>query len=330
MATARSGNKQSFLPALARKRSSQRRRRFPRSLGSKRNAFSRRSLGNVRAELVCFPRSLGSKKEGKIAVVGAGHMGSALAAGLLQGGVSPKRLIVADRSLPKTEPFFKRGATTALNAWYPTDWGHIIFLAVKPDSAADTLAHMKPYLKGKVLVSMVAGLSLKKLQTLAGDGAHVARIMPNLPVRYGAGVVGVCFDTSMPQRERRKLLRIMEGLGLIFEVKREADLELLTVLSGSGPGTVSYLIDAMASFGEKNGFSKKDAERLARETFHGTVAYLKESGVSARSMQKSVATKGGVTEVILREFSKAGVERGLARGLRKGSEKIRAMRRARA
>ena len=303
MAMARSGNKRSFLPALARKPSSPGLEGFPRSLGSKNKKF-------------------------RVAVVGAGHMGRALAEGLLKSGIKPKDLIVADRSLTKTEFFWKRGVGIALNAWYPTHRSRVVFLAVKPDSAEETLTEMKPYLAGKTLVSLVAGLPLKKIRTLVGRAVAVVRIMPNLPVACGAGVVGVFFSPSLSHKERKNIRGIVEGLGILVEAKRESDLETLTVLSGSGPGVVSYLINSLASFGRKAGLSQADAEKLAQETFRGTVLYAREFGISPSSLERAVATKGGVTEAIIKEFRKNGVGEKLARGLKKGIARVRAMRRA--
>lgn len=273
-------------------------------------------------------RSGNNIRRPRLAVVGAGHMGKALAEGLLVSGVRPKDLIVADRSLAKTTTFFKRGAETALNAWYPADWGDIIFLAVPPDAAEEALALMKPYLKGKILVSLVAGLPLKKLQTLAGRGVKVARIMPNLPVAYGSGVIGIFFGASTPFMARKKVTDILHGLGTTIIVQREADLETVTILSGSGPGVVVYLIDALQQFGIRKGLSRSDAAKLVQETFKGTVVYLTNTGMSASSVQTSVATKGGVTEAILKEFDTAKVKAGLLRGMKKGMARIRKMRRA--
>lgn len=273
-------------------------------------------------------RSGNSIRRPRLAVIGAGHMGKALAEGLLLNGVRPKDLIVADRSLAKTNAFFKKhGTETALNAWYPADWGDIIFLAVPPASAEEALALMKPYLKGKILVSLVAGLPLKKLQTLAGRDVHVARIMPNLPVAYGSGVIGVFFGASTPFMARKRLMEILDGLGTTIIVQREADLETVTILSGSGPGVVAYLIDALQQFGIRKGLSRSDAAKLVQETFKGTVVYLTNIGMSASSVQTSVATKGGVTEAILKEFDTAKVKAGLLRGMKKGMARIRTMRR---
>ena len=67
-------------------------------------------------------------------------MGSALAEGILLSGVPPTRLMVSDRSLAKTKSFWKRKVGTALNAWFPTRWGDIVFLAVRPDAVPETVA----------------------------------------------------------------------------------------------------------------------------------------------------------------------------------------------
>ena len=112
----------------------------------------------------------------RITVIGGGHMGSALAQGLVNAGVPRSRITVSDNS---------RGNLAAAKS---ADW---IFLAVKPSVVVSVLADITGTLEGKTIISLAAGVSVKAMKKrLHGVNCSIARIMPNIPVAYGEGVIG--------------------------------------------------------------------------------------------------------------------------------------------
>src|SRR3989338_1498872 len=107
----------------------------------------------------------------RITVIGGGHMGPALAQGLVNAGVPRSRITVSDNS---------RGNLAAAKS---ADW---IFLAVKPSVVVSVLADITGTLEGKTIISLAAGVSVKAMKKrLHGVNCSIARIMPNIPVAYG-------------------------------------------------------------------------------------------------------------------------------------------------
>jgi pyrroline-5-carboxylate reductase len=116
---------------------------------------------------------------------------------------------------------------------------------------------------------------------------------------------------------------MMSGLGLLVETKNDAELDVLTLISGCGPGVVAYLVDALAENARRLGIQEAGGEQVAFQTFKGTLAYMEENKIAAKRLADSVATKGGVTEMILETLTKKGLKKNLATALSEGHRRIK-------
>ena len=242
----------------------------------------------------------------KITIVGAGHMGTALAKGLVRGGVPKSSVVLIDKG----------------DVVSPVGAASIVFLAVKPSVVPEALRGIRHLLKGKLVVSLAAGVGVATLKKYAGTGVRIARIMPNIPVAVNEGVVGL-FAPGFSTRERAELITLLSRLGLCIEVKKENALDALTLISGCGPGVVAYLVDALAKNASRFGLKGFQAEQVAFQTFKGTLSYMQANLISAVRMQESVATKGGVTEAILSSFRTRGLQKDFERAMEAGKKKLR-------
>src|SRR5260363_433787 len=108
----------------------------------------------------------------KIAVIGCGHMGCALLAGLLKSGISDAHLIPID-------PDEGLRAVQAL------------ILSVKPDILADVARQIAPYLQTQLVISVAAGIRIAALARWLGGYSRIVRAMPNLPASIGLGITGL-------------------------------------------------------------------------------------------------------------------------------------------
>lgn len=231
-------------------------------------------------------------------------MGTALSDGLIRSGIQKSQIVISrDKN--------KRAARAA----------DIIFLCVKPAVVDDVLQEIKKEIQGKVVVSAAAALSLRYLKVKA-KGARVARIMPNLPVRFGEGVVGLLYGT-LTSSEKDYLKKIMSGLGLLVETQNDAELDALTLLSGCGPGIVAFLIDSLAESAARIGVKRSAAEMIVFQVCKGTLAHMEEEAIPAHAFTKSVATKGGVTEAILEALAKKNFKKTFGEALSQGYRRIK-------
>ena len=241
----------------------------------------------------------------KIAIIGSGHMGTALLEGFVKSRIAKSRIAMSDG--PKTNV---RVAASA----------DVIFLAVKPGVVNDVLSEIKQVSHGKLIVSLAAGVTIASMKK--STSAHVARMMPNIPVAVNEGAIGI-FAGGLPASEKKALRALLDKLGIVIEVKKESDLDTLTLIAGCGPGIVAYLVATLAGEANKLGLTSFESEMLAFQTFKGTLAYMEKTKTPAETMMRSVATKGGVTEAILARLTKEGARKAFARAIGEGGSRLR-------
>jgi len=257
----------------------------------------------------------------RIAIIGSGHIGSALAEGLTRSGIRAHQITVSGPSVLRNSRLQKLGVQMTHDNVTAVRSAHWIFLAVKPATVSEVLKEIALAVKGKVVVSLCAGVKVTTLKKYANH-SRIARIMPNIPIATNKGVIGY-FSSDLAKKEKKQLWSLLSGTGVIIEVKSERDLNIITILSGCGPGIVAFLISTLAKNGKMLGLSEKTANLLALETFNGTLAYLTYANISPEKLIKSVATKGGATEAILTDFAKSGFVKDFARAIGTGYARIK-------
>jgi pyrroline-5-carboxylate reductase len=243
-----------------------------------------------------------------VAMIGGGQMALALAEGFCRAGlVQASGITVHDPHPPARERLaarlpgivFADAATAAAAA-------PIVFLAVKPQQAAaagrEITGHLRP---DATLVSIVAGLSTASLAELAGT-RRVVRVMPNTPCLVGRGVSVVCRTPEVPADAAARVLGLLASVGSVHEVD-ESLLNAVTGLSGSGPGFVALLVEALADGGVKAGLPRQLALSLAVQTLSGTAALLEETGEHPAQIKDRVSSPGGTTIAGLAVLEQRGV-----------------------
>lgn len=230
----------------------------------------------------------------KIAIIGAGKMGTALAG-----------------KLKKKFHIQMLGRNSKLK---PCD---IIILAVKPQD----FDNVKLDLKNELLISIMAGVTLKKLAEKTG-AKKIVRAMPNLPLRVGAGFTGWI---SKNVKEKKLIKDIFSMFGEEIELKNEDLINAITSLSGSGPAYFFYMCELLSEQACNFGFSKKDAEKIAANTLIGTAELLKNKTETFGELRKSVTSKGGTTEAALNYFIRSNYSKIFKDGIKRAkhrSEKL--------
>ncbi|MBI4127263.1 pyrroline-5-carboxylate reductase [Candidatus Peregrinibacteria bacterium] len=222
----------------------------------------------------------------KIAIIGAGKMGTALAAALKK--KFSVQLIDRNSKMKDCD---------------------IVILAVKPQD----FDSLQITLKNELLISIMAGVSLKKLGEKTG-AKKIVRSMPNLALRAGAGFTGwICKNV----KEKKLVREIFSIFGEEIEVKKEEDLNAITALSGSGPAYFFHICELMAESAADFGFAQKDAEKIAANTLIGAAALCKNKSESFAELRKTVTSKGGTTEAALNDFAKNNLSKIFKDGVKK-------------
>ena len=238
-----------------------------------------------------------------ILLVGAGRMGGALLAGWLRAGLDPAAITVVDPA-PRALPEGVRHHPD-LAAWARgrgQEKPAVLVLAVKPQQAAGVIAELaacvrqSPRLAGAVLISIAAGVPLA---ALARIGLPVVRAMPNLPACVGAGMTALFAVEDLPAAWRRRSEAVFDLVGRVVWLAREADIDLATAVSGSGPAYVYAFAEALEDAAAALGFTPDLAAALARQTVIGAARLMAERAADPARLREEVTSPGGTTAAAL-------------------------------
>lgn len=254
----------------------------------------------------------------KLAIIGGGHIGLALAEGFINSGkIVGSQLIVANPSLSKVAHLKKHGVEITMDnriAAAKADW---VFLAVKPFVVDQVLTQISSLVEKKQIISLAAAVTVDHLRKYVTD-AEIVRIMPNMAISCNGGVIGL----FTKRKDKKEITQLLSLLGLVVEVKKEKDLDALTLLSGCGPAIVSQFIGILSNYGMSIGLPSNESHTIALQTFKGTTAFLEKSGITADELIRSVATKGGITEVILNKLKQSDFQNHFMQAMDEGYNKI--------
>jgi len=245
----------------------------------------------------------------KFGTIGGGVMGEALLSRLIAQKVYlPSEILVSDPQ-PQRRQFLTETygiGTTASNLEVAAAT-EVLFLAIKPqvfetvalelsvgvDRPQDHNGEIANPKSEAVIVSILAGVPLSKLEQ-AFPGQAVLRVMPNTPATVGAGMSAIAPGKLVQPADLELVKRMFEAVGEVVEVP-ESMLDAVTGLSGSGPGYVAILIEALTDGGVCAGLPRAIASQLALQTVFGTAKLLQETGMHPAELKDRVTSPGGTT-----------------------------------
>ena len=233
----------------------------------------------------------------KIGVIGAGKIGAAMARGVIRRGLASKENVMAsDVSDALRESIVQDlGIKATPDNTEVCSFADVVILAVKPqivDPVARQIA--KKLGKTKLLVSVAAGVPLRRIETQLEPGARVVRVMPNICCVVGAGAAGYAAGAHATEQDMEKVSAILNSFGIGMPME-EKYLDAVTGLSGSGPAYVFMFMEALAEGGVQVGLSREVAVRLALQTVYGAARMALEHKKHLAELKDEVASPGGTT-----------------------------------
>jgi len=236
---------------------------------------------------------------GLLVLVGAGKMGGALLDGWLRSGLDPAKVAVIEPNpAPQIAALADRGVRLNPEATTLTRVSAVV-IAVKPQIADQVMAATAPMIGASTLVvSIMAGRTLRFLSGALNNASALVRAMPNTPAAIGRGItVAVPLRASDAQRDLAH--RLLAATGTVAWVEDETLMDAVTAVSGSGPAYVFLLAEALAQAGAAAGLPQPLAEKLARETVAGAGELLYRSALDAATLRENVTSPGGTTAAAL-------------------------------
>ena len=258
-----------------------------------------------------------------IGFIGAGRMAAALARGFVNAGlVSPENLIASDPVPAGREAFGQSVGCkmTDSNADVLTK-AKVIFLAFKPHQLDEaTEAVRDQFDESHLVISILAGVRLAKLNEACGGRTRVVRVMPNTPALVGEGACGYALGQAATADDGELVKPLLSGVGVAYEVK-ESLIDAVTGLSGSGPAYGYTIIEALSDGGVAAGLSRDIATRLAAQTMLGAAKMVLETGKHPGELKDMVCSPGGTTIEGVHELEEGGVRSALINAVRAATER---------
>lgn len=197
----------------------------------------------------------------------------------------------------------------------------ILIFAVQPRHLNDILKNILPQLhKNRVLISVITGFSIAKIEAIVGEELSIVRAMPNTAASVAESMT--CLSPNTKGKEKIELAKtIFNSLGVSMEIPEE-QLQAATVICASGIAFWMRLIRATTQGAIQLGFEAHEAHELAMQTCFGAATLLKESGNHPEAEIDRVTTPGGCTIEGLNEMEHQGLSSSLIKGINTSFNKI--------
>ncbi len=244
--------------------------------------------------------------------IGAGNMGEAMIRGILGAKLLPPREVIVFDVRPKRGKELSRryGVAVARGAADLIRTCDTVVFAVKPQNVGEALAEAgEAGAKGKLYISIAAGVPARTFQNALGKGARVVRAMPNTPAQVGMGSTGLFFGKGVPRAQKEWTRKLFSAFGVVAEFPKEELLDVVTALSGSGPAYAFLFIEALADGAVRAGMGREEALRLASATVEGAARMVRVTEKHPGQLKDMVASPGGTTAAGI-----AALEMGAFRG----------------
>ena len=248
----------------------------------------------------------------KFGMIGGGVMGEALLSRLITREIYQSKEVLVSEPQPQRRNFLleKYGVGVTGNNQEVAAATEVLFLAIKPQVFEQVAAELTngetvgTKREQPMIVSILAGVPLSKLEA-AFPGYPVLRVMPNTPATVGAGMSAIAPGKYIQSHHLELATGIFQAVGEVVEVP-ESMMDAVTGLSGSGPGYVAILIEALTDGGVYAGLPRAIAAKLALQTVLGTAKLLAETSMHPAELKDRVTSPGGTTIAGIAKLETAG------------------------
>ncbi len=260
--------------------------------------------------------------ETTLGFIGAGNMAGAILTGILARGLArPEQVWLSNRSEGKLLPWRGKGVNTTLDNVTLAQQAQCVVLSVKPQVFDAVLPQIAPYVKGKCVLSIAAGISSAYLKERL-PGAMVVRAMPNTPMKLGKGATVVAQAPGVPEDVFKLCCSLFEAAGSVAVIPEEQMDDFIAV-NGSSPAFFFRMAAAMVDAARAAGIDPDLALSMAAQTMAGSAAMLLETGDTAQELTRQVCSPGGTTLAALTAFDDYHFEEMMAQAAARCAQRSR-------
>jgi pyrroline-5-carboxylate reductase len=261
---------------------------------------------------------------GKIAVIGSGMMGGAIIKSFLKSNVAPSSLTAVDAQAEKLKEFQALGTKTGTDNAKAAKEADIVFVIVKPGDVAKVLWDIKEDSKGKLVISAAATVPLDYLRKHIPE-SKIVRIMPNLCAMVQAAYTAYCCTENLTAQDKETVKDLLNMMGTCDEVE-EKHMDAITAVSGSGPGYLSIIIEALTYAGLKVGLPRNIALNCAAQTVLGTGKLVVDLHEEPAHIKDMTTTPGGTTIEAIYQIEQSQIRPAMIRAIEEAAKKSQTIR----
>jgi pyrroline-5-carboxylate reductase len=252
----------------------------------------------------------------KIAFIGPGVMAEAMIAGLLRKKLAKPENITAagPREERGAELQKKYGVESTTDNSSIASHADVVVLSVKPQRLTEVMKGLKSIRSDALVLSIVAGASMKKIGTGLKHKA-VVRSMPNTPGQIGEGITVWACSKEVTEEQQDMARKLLGAMGEEVFVEDESYLDMATALSGTGPAYVFLFTEALIDAGVHMGFPRRISEQLVLQTIKGSASYYSYAERHPATLRNQVTSPGGTSAEALYYLEKAGFRTAISRAV---------------
>lgn len=228
----------------------------------------------------------------KYGFIGCGNMGSAIAKAL---SYTTNDMILSDRT-GKVVSLAKELGCISGSPQFAADECDRLFLAVKPQVLPEVIAALAPILQRRkpVIISMAAGIEIKKIEQLIGAQLPIIRIMPNTPVLVGKGTTVYCYNDVVTDKILADFINDMKPCGLLDHIPEKL-IDAASAVSGCGPAYAYMFVEALSDAAVACGIPRDKALTYAANMLLGAAQMVLETQQHPGALKDAVCSPGGST-----------------------------------
>lgn len=260
----------------------------------------------------------------KIAIIGAGNMGGAIARGLATGSIVTASDITVTAHTQQTLDRLSAdvpGIHTTLCNREACEGASIVMLCIKPWLVQQVIEEVYPAINAAnpIIVNVAAGITFEQLsQFMAGDARPIARVIPNTAISIKQSPTLMCFNSEMQEAQCMLIKALFDELGSAI-VTDEAHMAAGTAITSCGIAYAFEYIKAAMQAAIELGFYPHVARQMIDQTVAGAAALLEHNGTTPDQEIYKVCTPGGITIKGLNEMTACGFDHAVIQGLKKAA-----------
>lgn len=251
----------------------------------------------------------------KIAFIGAGNMARAIIIGLVNSGVTPQNIMVANPSEGKRIALADEfGVLQTNDNNKASEFADVVVLCVKPHFIAEVCQQISQSIDitGKLFISVAAGTTVEQIQQALNAKesavlAPVVRVMPNTPSQLGLGMSGLYPSIEVTETHKTVADKLMTAVGKVIWLSTEDKINDVIAVAGSAPAYYFLFMEAMETHAQTLGFTAEESRMLVQQTALGSAQMVEKSSLDISTLRANVTSKGGTTHAAIETFKSEGI-----------------------